>query len=68
MDTSLECRTAETLLKHMESVIAQVEQEWKVPIVAFTLDAAGDSKKACRLLHAKRPDIFVPDCMAHQVS
>ncbi|KAJ3713958.1 ribonuclease H-like domain-containing protein [Lentinula raphanica] len=65
-DASKERKTAENLLKLMLDVISELEQEWKVKLVAFTSDASGESRKARKLLSLQRPDIVTPDCYAHQ--
>lgn len=41
--------------------------KWKVEVVGMCSDAAGESKKARRLLLEKFPALIGPDCWAHQV-
>jgi len=63
----VEKKTAENLLIMMTEVLDILKHEWGVTPIAFTTDASGESRKARRLLRAKRDELVTPDCYAHQV-
>ncbi|KAF8164061.1 ribonuclease H-like domain-containing protein [Pholiota molesta] len=65
-DTSSERKTAEALFGEIQQVRDLLRDEWKVTVVAMTSDAAGESKKARRLLVEADPSLIAPDCWAHQ--
>jgi hypothetical protein len=67
-DASLEGKTAENLLKLMLEVIDTLKKDWGVELIAFTMDASGESRKAQRLLREIMPHLITPDCYAHQVN
>jgi hypothetical protein len=51
----------------MVEVIEHLQLEWKVTVVAFMMDASGESQKARKMLLAHFPHLICPDCFAHQV-
>jgi hypothetical protein len=67
-DASEERKTAENLIKHLESVIVELREKWGVILVAIVTDASGKCRKARRILAQKYPWLIVLDCYAHQVS
>ena len=68
LDVSKERKTADRFLTHIEDTFHNIKSNWHVSVIAFTSDASGESRKARLLLLAKRPDLVVLDCYAHQVS
>ncbi|KAH9046941.1 hypothetical protein EDB84DRAFT_1557976 [Lactarius hengduanensis] len=52
----------------VDKKVHTVNSEWKVTVVAFTMDASGESRKARKLLLARFPHLVCPDCFAHQVN
>jgi hypothetical protein len=67
-NASAERKTAENLLKLLEEVLKNVQDEWGVIAVAVVTDASGESRKARRMLAKKYPALVVIDCYLHQVS
>ncbi|KAJ3767016.1 ribonuclease H-like domain-containing protein, partial [Lentinula raphanica] len=66
-DTSKDRKTAEEFLKLIEKAYNKVKDEWKAVPIGFVSDASGESRKGCRMLAAKHPELVVMDCYAHQV-
>ena len=55
------------LLEKINKVKFYVESEWRITLVAVTLDASGESAKARRLARQLYPQLLTPDCYGHQV-
>jgi hypothetical protein len=66
-DASGERKTAENLYRELEKVIAELEGEWKIIVVAVCSDAGGEALKGRKITVRKRPDLVGPDCFGHQV-
>ena len=66
-DVSEERKTAEHLKRHIKSVMAQLQTEWDVVLVAIVTDASGECRKARRELASEYPALIILDCWAHQV-
>jgi len=67
-DASGERKTAENLYRELEKVIDELEDEWKIVIVAVCSDAGGEALKGRKMAVRARPDLVGPDCFAHQVN
>ncbi len=66
-DTSDEPKTADNLLRMMKEVLAMVEKDWGVTVIAVTSDCSGESRAARARLVRERKELVGPDCYAHQV-
>jgi len=66
-DTSNEQQTADHLRALIVDVMAEVERDWKVVVIAVTSDASGESRAARKSLLNDFPWLVTPDCYAHQV-
>ena len=51
----------------IREVLALVETDWKVTVVAVTTDCGGEARKAREEIVKERPELITPDCYAHQV-
>ena len=67
-DASGEQKTAENLYCELEKVIDELEDEWKIVIVAISSDAGGEALKGHKMAVRVRPHLVGPDCFAHQVN
>ena len=66
-DVLEEQKTAEHLKCHIKSVMAQLQTEWDVVLVAIMTDASGKCQKAHQELASEYPALIILDCWAHQV-
>ncbi|CDO74573.1 hypothetical protein BN946_scf184771.g9 [Trametes cinnabarina] len=66
VDTSHERKTADNFVKHVEEVLQETGEKWKVKVIAFTSDASGESRAARIKLLFKYPYLIILDCYAHQ--
>lgn len=67
-EVTAERKTAENLLNLMKDVLRIGTADWHLIIAAFTSDAAGESRKARRLLSEEQPHLVTPDCQVHQIN
>ncbi|KDQ64319.1 hypothetical protein JAAARDRAFT_187663 [Jaapia argillacea MUCL 33604] len=67
-EISPEEKTGDAMLEIIEADITFIEKEYGVKIISWCTDEGPDGKKARRLLGAKRPDLVVPPCWAHQIN
>ena len=67
-DASGEQKTAENLYCELEKVIDELEDEWKIVIVAISSDAGDEALKGCKMAVRAWPHLVGPDCFAHQVN
>ncbi|CDO68226.1 hypothetical protein BN946_scf184913.g16 [Trametes cinnabarina] len=68
VDTSHERKTADNFVKHVEEVLQETGEKWKVKVIAFTSDASGESRAARIKLLFKYPYLIILDCYAHQIN
>ena len=66
VDVSDVRKNAETVLAHINEEIHLIEEQWGTPVIAVVSDAAGECRKARRLIREARPDIITLDCFSHQ--
>ncbi|KAF7776812.1 hypothetical protein Agabi119p4_5205 [Agaricus bisporus var. burnettii] len=67
-DASAERSRADEFLKILEGAIETIEKKYKGKVAAVVTDASGECQKAKKDLVAKRPDIIVLNCFAHQIN
>jgi hypothetical protein len=56
------------MCKLFRDMIDLVENKYGCTVIYFITDADGGSLKGRKLLGKEQPWLFVPSCMAHQVS
>ena len=66
IDVTPHRKTGEATFEHMKLVVLEQESMHKLAIFAVTSDAAGESRKARKLLVLWRPSIVSVDCFSHQ--
>ncbi|THU98904.1 hypothetical protein K435DRAFT_720273, partial [Dendrothele bispora CBS 962.96] len=67
-DVSSKPKTAQTLLEIVVREMKEIQDVFKVILVAWCTDASGESAKMRRDLRKKFPWIVVLDCWAHQIN
>jgi hypothetical protein len=67
-DASAERKTAQNLYHELEKVIAELESEWEIVVVAVSSDAGGEALKGRKMAIRSRMHLVGPDCFGHQVN